>query len=174
MLIILTVNFVFAINTPQHLRMARNVQLGKVSVEMEEEVLDPTYCQTPPDELIQALESGPYQLYGIVGLKSKGKTSTLQLVARNLPNVVHVQMQMAAGEDVCDVLYRRLKKSVYHLPWFLNTIRHVWALSSKDIVEKVFWTVNKNTKKLVWGPVTGLASKKGNQMVRIEIPRVFM
>ena len=32
---------VFAFNSTEHLRMARQIQLGKVSVKMEKELLDP-------------------------------------------------------------------------------------------------------------------------------------
>ena len=127
--------------------MAWKIQLGKVSVKMEKELLDPAYCQIPPDEIIQALESEPYRLHGVVGLKSTGKTSTVQLVAGNLPNVVHVEM--TAAEDVCDVLYRRLKESVFHFPWVLNSLRLDSGQSSKAKVEKVFSTVEENTKKPV-------------------------
>ena len=138
---------VFAINCTEHLRMARNIQLGKVSVVTKNEILEPTYCQIPPDTLIQDLERGPYKLYGIVGLKSTGKTSTLKLVARNVSNVVHVKM--TADEDVSNVLYDRLNESIFHFPWYLNSLRLDRDVSSEKKVAKVFSMVEKYTKKPV-------------------------
>ena len=104
-------------------------------------------------------------MYGIVGLKSTGKTSTVQLVARNLPNVVHVEM--TATEDVCDVLYRRLNESVFHLPWFLNSLRLDSDLSSEMKVEKVFSTVEENTKKPVTTVIQVLPAPSSYHLLKV-------
>ena len=159
---------VFAFNSTEHLRMARKIQLGKVSVEMEKELPDPAYCQIPPDNIIQALERAPYRLHGIIGPKSTGKTSIVQLVARDLPNVVHVEM--TAAEDVCDVLYMRLKRSVFHFPWFLNSLRLDSGLSSEMKVKKVFSTVEKNTKKPVTTVIQILPAPSSYHLPKVRSP----
>eukprot|EP00731_Ephydatia_muelleri_P025080 Em0017g163a len=159
---------VFAFNSTEHLRMARKIQLGKVSVEMEKELPDPAYCQIPPGDIIQALERAPYRLHGIIGPKSTGKTSTVQLVARDLPNVVHVEM--TAAEDVCDVLYRRLKRSVFHFPWFLNSLRLDSGLDSKMKVAKVFRMVEKNTKKPVTTVIQILPAPSSYHLPKVRSP----
>jgi len=141
---------VFGFNSTERWRMERAIRQGKLSVEptkREEEELSLSLCQFSIPEIIEAVNDAPNGFCGIVGVKDTGKTSTLKLVANQMPNVVYFTLKK---DDVCVELYERLKKSVTHLPWFLDRMRLDSSLSSEDIVMKVF----RNVKKTSGTPVT--------------------
>jgi len=135
-------SFVFAYNSTEKRRMTHNIQRGYLSSPQKQE-LDPTLCQFPVDYIKTVLAKSPNQFCGLVGLKATGKTSTLLLVERQTPNVVYVELNSGS---VCNALHENLKKSVYHLPWFLDQMRFDSYLSSKDIITRVFTDVMNNSK----------------------------
>ena len=137
-----SVTFVCACNSTEHWRMARNIQRGKMFLPVKEH-LDPALCQFPLADVRNAVNRAPDSFCGLVGLKATGKTNTLELVAKEQPNVVYVKMK--ASDDVCDALYERMKKATYHLPWPLDRIRFNPSLTTEAVVEKVFRYVRKSS-----------------------------
>lgn len=133
---------VLAFNSSEHWRMSRNIQRGKLFFPVKKQ-LDSALCPFPLPDIRTAVNGAPDIFCGLVGLKSNGKTSTLELVAKEQPNVVYLEMK--ANGNVCDELYESLKKSTFHFPWFLNRLRLDSSLTSRDIVKKVFRAVEKSS-----------------------------
>ena len=99
--------------------MARYIQRGKLFLP-DQIHLDPALCQFPLADVRNAINKAD-SFCGLVGLKAIGKTSTLELIAKEQPNVVYLKMK--ASGNVCHALYEPLKKSTYHLPWPLDLVR---------------------------------------------------
>ena len=84
---------------------------------------------------------------------------------------------MTADKDVSDVLYNRLKESVFHFPWYLNSLRLDSAVSSEKKVAKVFSTVEKYTKKPVTAVIEVLPANSSYlppTLPSTSSPEVFM
>ena len=130
-----------AFNSSEYWRMARNIQSGKLfSPDLEH--LDPAFCQFPLADVRNAMNTAD-TFCGLVGLKATGKTSTLELISKEQPNVVYVKMK--ASGNVCHALYETLKKSTYHLPWPLDLVRFDSSLTTEDRLIKVFRYVKKRS-----------------------------
>ena len=86
----------------EHSRMARNISLGKLGIKFgpQELLLDKDYSTIDFEELKQELndDKDTFNLFfGLVGVKSSGKTSSLKLFSKEQSNVVYISMK--PGED---------------------------------------------------------------------------
>eukprot|EP00731_Ephydatia_muelleri_P026294 Em0018g394a len=95
---------VIAFNSSEYWRMARNIQRGKLFLP-DQKHLDPALCQFPLADVRNAINKAD-SFCGLVGLKAIGKTSTLELIAKEQPNVVYLEMKTSG--NVCHALYMNL------------------------------------------------------------------
>ena len=75
---------VIAFNSSEYWRMARNIQRGKLFLP-DQIHLDPALCQFRLADVRNAINKA--DSCGLVGLKAIEKTSTLELIAKEQPNV---------------------------------------------------------------------------------------
>ena len=88
---------VIAFNSSEYWRMARNIQSGKLfSPGLNRPNLDPAFCQFPLADVRNAMNTAD-TFCGLVGLKAIGKTSTLELISKEQPNVVYVTMKASGN-----------------------------------------------------------------------------
>ena len=133
---------VIAFNSSEYWRMARNIQRGKLFLPDRKKHLDPALCPFPLADVRNAINTAD-SFCGLVGLKAIGKTSTLELISKEQPNIVYLKMK--ASGNVCHALYEPLKKSTYHLPWPLDLVRFDSSLTTEDRLIKVFRYVEKSS-----------------------------
>jgi len=161
---------IFLYNHTEWWRMARNIQRGKLFSSKKTVKLDPSFCQFPLDHLALVAKDGN-AFCGLVGLKSTGKTSALELVAKDMTNVVYITMER--DDDVCDALHKCLKKSTFHLPWFLDRVRLDSYLTSEDIVREVFKAVTENSGTPVTVLIDISLTPSSMQLPSLSSPGVF-
>ena len=102
--------FVFNLTEPK--RMARQIVSGNLRF-LESETLDTNFCPVSLTELGEEVNVEEEDSFvGIVGTKSSGKSCVLKLFSWQNANVVCVTMT-PGDEKVCEVLYQRLRRSVW-------------------------------------------------------------
>ena len=136
--------FVFDLTEPK--RMARQIISGNVrNMDSKGKALDVKFCTVSLTMMDIEVSGEGDNFTGIVGTKSSGKSSALKLFSAKHANVIYVEMGLE-DESVCQVLYHRLRKSVWHLPTYFDPVLHP-SLSSdaKYVVTEVFNLVRKKT-----------------------------
>ena len=82
----------------------------------------------------------------IVGTKSSGISSALELFSSQHANILYIEMELGLGdESVCQVLYQRLQNSVWHLPSYFDLVRPRLSSDPTYVVTKVFNHVRNKT-----------------------------
>ena len=119
--------------------------------------------------------SAPEKFCGLVGVKSTGKTTTLEyLASEEKKNGIYLQINPRRDAELDDILWARMRKSVYTLPWILNEIRLNPEMSRRDRIEDVFRKVHKltNEKVVVVADLTVVVADKRVGIVERMLPSV--
>ena len=131
----------------EHWRMAEQISSGKLRGSRSR-LLKPKFCQLSLKELNLAVNRMD-SFVGIVGVKSSGKTSTLQLFADDPANSNVMYITMTLGEKVSDALYKTLHGSVYKLSKCFDILRPTRYSDPKYVITNVFKMVQNKTGKPV-------------------------
>jgi hypothetical protein len=99
------------------------------------------FCQFPLDRVHNTFCNDPEKFCGLIVLKATGKTATLKYLVSQEKNCVFCKV---TRNQLVDILYARLEKSIWILPWFLQQICFNGCLSKHDIIREVFKLVKKN------------------------------
>ena len=154
-------------NLTEQERMARQIISGNL-LNSDSKALDVKFCPVSLTEMKRQVSRECGSFTGIVGPNSSGKSSALKLFSAKHANVIYVNMELG-DESVCQVLYQRLRKSVWHLPSYSDPLlRPPRSTDATYVVTKVFNLVRKKTGQPViavidLNPLSKNSSSGGNE-----------
>ena len=136
-------------NKTEHRRIAKQISSGKLRPHSEH--LNLKYCQLSIEKLNDLTVNTVDSFVGIVGVKSSGKSSTLELFADDPThsNVVYITMTLGEEKGVNGALYAALRSSVYKLPWIFENVCPSHYSNPEYVINNVFRMVKNKTGKPV-------------------------
>lgn len=141
---ILGVGFAYSWNGTESWRMSRNIRSGCYRPKEPSE-FDEKFCLFDMRAVKVGLDSNG--MVAFVGLKSTGKTTTLEHLLYKAENPFFIEI---SHDDVHGAIYRELKDKVWSLPWLADSLRVDSGKSSKKIVTEVFDMVRDLSGKPVF------------------------
>jgi hypothetical protein len=138
----------FAFNQTKQWQLACQIQNGTLSCPPPC-FFSEKFCQFPLDRVRNTFCNDPEKFCRLIGLKATGKTATLKYLVSQEKNCVFCKVTRNQLVDIDDVLYARLEKSIWILPWFLHEIRLNGDLPKRKNIREVFKLVKKNSKQKV-------------------------
>lgn len=126
------------VNHTEEYRMARMINNGDFGIKLEE-TFKLEFCVYRDDlKFIKKAFENNNRIVGLTGLKSIGKTSTLEYFSSQYnERSIFCQMNINKYSSITEALYARLYSGIYKMPFYLRQIRFNSGLSHDEILANV-------------------------------------
>ena len=138
------------VNETEEFRITRRLKNGDYGIKTPPDEFNIEFCAFNEDlHMIKKSFVRSGNFVGLVGLKSTGKSKTLQyLASENNERSIYCEIPIDNYTSIADAIYRRMYDDLFKMPFFLSMLRFDLDRTRRKVVLSVLENIVKDGKRV--------------------------
>ena len=138
------------VNETEEFRITRRLKNGDYGIKTPPDEFNIEFCAFNEDlHMIKKSFVTSGNFVGLVGLKSTGKSKTLQyLASENNERSIYCEIPIDNYTSIADAIYRRMYDDLFKMPFFLSMLRFDRDRTRRKVVLSVLENIAKDGKRV--------------------------